>query len=77
MNPNGPNKDRYIVIVFDMLDFTSKGILSTNKVRAACHFYKDKLCKLGGKQILVTTDGREIRMLIIDGLAYLPVRCPT
>ena len=33
--------------------------------------------KPGGKQILVTMDGRESHMFISDGLAYLPVICPT
>ena len=58
MNPNGTNKDRYIRIISDMLEFPAKGIFSANQVRAAGHFYDDKPHKLGGKQRLVTTDSR-------------------
>ena len=60
-----------------MLKLTSKGIFSANQFRAAGHFYDDKPRKLGGKQQLVTTDGRESRMFISSGLAYLPVICIT
>ena len=60
-----------------MLEFSVKDIFSANKVRAAGHFYDDKIQKLGGKNQLVTTNGSEIRMFISDGLAYLPFRCPT
>ena len=77
MNTDGPKKDRYIDIFFNMLEFTDKGILFANQVRAAGHFYNNKPHKICGKQILVTTDSREIRMFISDGLAYPPVRCPT
>ena len=41
------------------------------------HFYDDKPRKLGEKQRLVTTDGRDICMSISDGLAYIPVIFPT
>ena len=77
INPNGPNKSRYIGIVSNMLEFHAKGIFSTNQARADSHFYNNKPRKLGGTQILVTTDRREICMSISYGLAYLPVRCPT
>ena len=72
VNNNGHNKDRYIVIFSNMIQFPAKGIFSTNQIRSAGHFYNDKTRKLGCKQILVTTDGREIRMFVSDGLAYLP-----
>ena len=38
INPNGPKKDIYIVIFFNMLEFTVKGIFSANLVCAAGHF---------------------------------------
>ena len=60
-----------------MLDFPSKGIFSANQVRVSGHFYDDKPRKLGEKQRLVTTDGRDICMSISDGLAYIPVIFPT
>ena len=60
-----------------MLEFQAKGIFSANQVRAASHCYDNKPGKLGGKKRLVTTDGRNSHMFISDGLAYLPVRCPT
>ena len=53
VNNNGPNKDRYIVIVSNMLEFPSKDIFSANQV----HFYNNKPRKLDGNQILITTDG--------------------
>ena len=74
---NGDKKDTYIGIVSTTLEFPSKGILSSNQVRASGHFYDNKPRKLRGKQRLVTTDGREIRILISDGLVYPPVRFPT
>ena len=77
MNPNGDKKYIFIGIVSNMLGFPAKGIFSTNQVRSAGHFNDDKPYKLGGKQCLVTTDGRESCIFISDGLAYLPVRCPT
>ena len=77
MNPNGPMKDIYIGIVSNMLELPDKDILSANQVRSAGHFYEEKQRKLGGKQQLVTTDGRESRMFISSGLAYLPVICIT
>ena len=60
-----------------MIEFTVKVIFSANKVRSVGHFYDDKPRKLGGKQLLVTTDERESRMFISDVLAYLSVRFPT
>ena len=60
-----------------MLYFPIKVVLSANQVRASGHFYENNLLKLGGKQRLVTTDGRESLIFISDGMAYLPVRCPT
>ena len=60
-----------------MLEFPAKGILLTNQVHAAGHFYNNKPHKICGKQILVTTDIREIRMFISDELAYIPIRLPT
>ena len=60
-----------------MLELPSKGILSTNQVRAAGLLYDEEPCKLGGKKMLVTKDGREIHMFINDGIAYLPVKFPT
>ena len=77
MNPNRAKKERYITIVYNMLQFPAKGIFSANQVRVAVHFYDDKLSKIGGKQRMVTTDVRESHMFISDGLSYLPVRCPT
>ena len=77
MSPDVPIKDRYIGIVSIMLEIPAKGILSSNNFRAAVPLYDNKPHKLGGKQWLVTTDGRESRMFIIYGFAYLPVRCPT
>ena len=53
VNNNVPKKYRYIVIVSNMLDFPSKGIVSANQV----HFYNDKPRKLDGNQILITTYG--------------------
>ena len=72
IDPNGDNKDRYIGIVSNMLDFPSKGIFSANQVRVSGHFYDDKPRKIGGKPRLVTTDVRESRMFISDRLIYLP-----
>ena len=60
-----------------MLYFPIKVVLSANQVRASGHFYENNLLKLGGKQRLVTTDGRESLIFISDGMAYLPVRRPT
>ena len=76
MNPNGYKKGRYIIIVSKMRLFPAKGIFYDNQVRDASQFYDNKPRKLVGKKRLVTTDGIEIRMLISDGLDYLPVRCP-
>ena len=77
MNPNEDKKDRYIGIVSNMLYFLAKCIFSANQAHAASHFYNKNPCKLGGKQRLVITDGRESRIFISDRLYYLPVRCPT
>ena len=77
MNPNGDRKDRYIRIFSNMLGFPSKGIFSANQFHADDHFYEYKLCKIGVKQRLVKTDGREIRMFISDVIDYTPVRIPT
>ena len=74
--PNGDKKDRKIGIVANMLDFPEKGIFSSNRFRAASHFYDKSMRKLGGKQRLVTTDGRESHMFISDWIAYLTVRYP-
>ena len=52
-----------------MLDFPAKGIFYANQVRAVGHFYDKNPHKLGDKQILFTTGGRESRMFISDGLA--------
>ena len=60
-----------------MLELPSKGIFYDNQVCADGPFYDNKPRKLGGKQRLLTTDGRQSRMFISDGLAYLPVRFPT
>ena len=64
MNPNGPKKYIYILIVYNMLEFPAKGIFPANQVRAAGHFYNDNMRKLGGEQRLVTTDIRQSRMII-------------
>ena len=77
INPKGDKKDRYVGIRYNIIELPAKGIFSVNQVRDAGHFYDNKPRKLGGKQLLVTTDGREIRMFISDGQACLPVRCPT
>ena len=77
MNQNQNEKYRYIVIVSNMIEFPSKGIFSANQVRIAGPFYDQKPRKLGGKQRLVTTEGRKSHMFISDGLAYLPVIYPT
>ena len=77
MDNNGDKKDIYISIVSNMLDLPSKGILSANQVCASGHFYDDKPHKFGRKQSMFTTDGREIRMCISDGLAYPLFRCTT
>ena len=69
MNPNGFKKEIYIGIVSTMIEFTVKVIFSANKVRSVGHFYDDKPRKLGGKQLLVTTDERESRMFISDGMS--------
>ena len=55
-----------------MLELPAKSIFCANQVRAAGQFYDQNQQKLGGKQRLVTTDGREIHMFNSDGLAYLP-----
>ena len=60
-----------------MLELPAKGIFYDNQVRSAGHIYDNKPRKLGEKKRLVTTDGRESRMFISDGLAYLPVIFPT
>ena len=77
MNTNGPNKDIYIGISSNILDFPAKVIFSANQIHVVSTFYDDKRRKLGGNPVLVTTEGREIFMLISDRLDYLPVRCPT
>ena len=76
-NPNAHKKDRYILIFSNVPEFPAKGILSANQIRAVGHFYDSKLHKLGGQQIFVTTDGKEIRMFISDGLSYLLFGRPT
>ena len=58
MNPNGTNKYRYIGIFSNMLEFPSKGNFPNNQVHSYGHFYNDNPRRLGGKQRLVTTDGR-------------------
>ena len=60
-----------------MLELPFKGIFYNNEVRATVQFYDNKPRKLGENKWLVTTDGRESRMFISDGLSYLPVRFPT
>ena len=77
MNPNGDKKGRYIGMMSNMIELPVKGIFSENQVRAAGHLYYDKPHELGGVKRLATTDGRESIMFISDGLAYLPVMCPT
>ena len=77
INPNGFNNYIYIGIVSNMLELSAKGIFSINQVRDVGHLYDNKPSKLWVKQWLVTTDGRESCMFIIDGLAYLPIICPT
>ena len=68
MNPNGDKKDRYIEILSNMLDFPTKVIFFANQVYTAGHFYDENPRKLGGKQQLVTTDGRESHMFIIGNM---------
>ena len=63
--------------MYNMLDLPPQCIFYDNQVRASGKFYDDKPNKLGGKQQLVTTYGRESCMFIIDGLSYLPARFPT
>ena len=58
VNSNGPVKDRYIGIVFNMLEFPDKVIYSANQVCAAGQSYDDNPRKLGGKHRLVITDRR-------------------
>ena len=77
MNPNIAKKDIYVGILYNMLEFPSKGIFSANQFRATGHFYDENPRKVVVKQSLVTMDVRESRMFVIDGIAYLPVRCPT
>ena len=77
INPNVDKNYRYIEIVSTMLQFHAKVILSANQIHATGHFYENNPLKLGGKQRLVTTDGRESFIFISDGIAYLPVRFPT
>ena len=60
-----------------MLYFSSKDVFSNNQVRAAGHFYDKNPCKIGGKERLMITDGRESCMFISGFLAYLSVRFPT
>ena len=76
MNPNVPVEDRYTIIVSNIIKLPVKCIFSANNFRSAGNLYYDKPHKFGGKQIFVTTDGRERRMFICDGLAYLLLRCP-
>ena len=76
INPKVDKKDIYIVIVSTMLDLSAKGVFSTHQFCAIGHFYDEKQHKLGGKQQLVTTDGRESCMFINDRLDYIPVRFP-
>ena len=77
MNPNRDNNYIYIGIVSSMLELPAKGIFSVNDFRDFFHFYDNKPRKLGGKQRLVTSEGRKSHMFISDGLAYLPVIYPT
>ena len=74
VNPNVSKKYRYIMIVFNMIGLPSKVILSANQVRVVVNSYENTPRKIGGEQRLITTNGRERRMLISDGVAYLPVR---
>ena len=62
--------------MYNMLDLPPQCIFYDNQVRASGKFYDDKPNKLGGKQQLVTTDGRESCMFINDRLDYIPVRFP-
>ena len=75
--PNGFNNYIYIGIVSNMLELSAKGIFSINQVRPVGHLYDKKPSKLGVKLWLVTTDGRESCMFIVDRLAYLPIIFPT
>ena len=74
INPNRDKKHRFIGIVSNIPDFPAKVIFSTNQICADRQFYDDKPRIIGGKQQLVTTDGRESCMFISDDLAYLPFR---
>ena len=49
INPNGDKKYIYIGIVSNVLEFTAKGIFTTNQARAAGHFYDDEPYELGKK----------------------------
>ena len=77
MIPNSLVEDKCIIIFSNMLKWSVKGILYTNQVRAADHFYDYKPHKIGSKQRLVTVDTRKIHMFISDELDYLPVWFPT
>ena len=77
INPKGDKKDRYVGIRYNIIELPAKGIFSANQFHADDHFYEYKLCKIGVKQRLVKTDGREIRMFISDVIDYTPVRIPT
>ena len=77
INKNRYNKHRCIGIVSNVLELSAKVIFSVNQVCPVCHYYDNKPSKLGVKQWLVTTDGRESCMFIVYRLAYLPIICPT
>ena len=68
LTPIEPKRDRWIGIVFNVFEFTTKCIFSTNQVRVPGHLYYKNSFKLGSKHRLVNTDGREIRIVISDVL---------
>ena len=57
-NPNGYKKDRYIIIVSNMIELPAKGTFSANQVCASGLFYDNKTRKIGVEKRMVTTDGR-------------------
>ena len=57
-NPNGYKKDIYTGIVSNMIEAPIKDTLYANQVCAAGLFYDNKTHKLGGGEIMVTTDSR-------------------
>ena len=77
INTNVYNNYRYIGIVSNMLELSSKGILSVNQVRSFDHLYDNKPSKIEGGEWPLNTDGSESCMFIFDRLAYLPIISPT